>query len=129
MDNKRQNRFSKLIQKELGEIFQRDAKSLFGSAFITVTHVNVSPDLGVAKIYLSFLMEKDKKGLLQNIKTQTKQIRLLLGNKIRNQARVIPELIFYYDDNLDYAAKMDELFSKIDIPPASDEDKEEKNDN
>lgn len=125
MDSKRQQKYSKLIQKELGEIFQKDAKNMFGNAFITVTHVKVSPDLALAKVYLTFLMSKEKDVIFEKVRSQTKQIRHLLGNKIGKQARVIPELNFYYDDNLEYAAKMDEIFSKIDIPPAPEEDEKE----
>ncbi|WMJ72261.1 30S ribosome-binding factor RbfA [Cytophagaceae bacterium ABcell3] len=126
MDSKRQQRFSKLIQKELSEIFQKDAKSMFKGAFITVTGVKISPDLGLASVYLSFLMEKDRQALLDHITSQTKQIRLLLGNRIGKQARIIPELRFHYDDSAEYAARMDELFSKIDIPPATEDDDDEK---
>ena len=123
MDSKRQQKYARLIQKELGELFQRDSKSLFEGAFIAVTNVRVSPDMGVAKIFLSFLLAKDKPALLEKVEEHKKQIRKMLGDKIKNQARIIPELHFYIDDNVDYAAKIDDLFSKIDIPP-SDEDKD-----
>jgi ribosome-binding factor A len=112
---------SKLIQKELGDIFQREGRDLLGNTFITITKVTVSPDLSLAKIYLSFMLVEDKKGKLEEVKAQTKVIRKLLGQKIKQQVRIIPDLNFYIDDNLDYAAKMDELFSKITIPPAPDE--------
>jgi len=123
MDSKRQQKYARLIQKELGELFQRDSKSLFEGAFIAVTNVRISPDMGVAKVFLSFLLAKDKPALLEKVEEHKKQIRKMLGDKIKNQARIIPELHFYIDDNVDYAAKIDDLFSKIDIPP-SDEDKD-----
>jgi ribosome-binding factor A len=123
MDSTRQQKFARLIQKELAEIFQRDIKSYFAGAFITVTTVRVSPDLGVAKIFLSLMLAKDKKALLEKVNENRKPIRKMLGEKIRNQARIIPELIFYIDDNVEYAAKMDEVFAKIPKPT------EEKNDN
>jgi ribosome-binding factor A len=122
MDSKRQQKFARLIQKDLGEIFQKDIKSLFGGAFITVTTVKVTPDLSVAKVYLSFLLAQNKEQLLDDIKEKNKSIRQALANKIRHQARVIPELHFYLDDSIEYASKMDELFSKLNIPPAPDED-------
>ncbi|MFL5728278.1 MAG: 30S ribosome-binding factor RbfA [Cytophagaceae bacterium] len=134
MDSTRQQKFARLIQKELAEIFQRDIKSLFAGAFITVTTVRVSPDLGVAKVYLSLMLAKDKEALLETINEHRKAIRKALGGKIRNQARIIPELIFYIDDNVEYAAKMEEIFAKIpkpeekkeDLPPADQEKKPKK---
>ncbi|CAA9269124.1 MAG: Ribosome-binding factor A [uncultured Cytophagales bacterium] len=122
MDNKRQQKFSRLIQKELGDIFQREGKAHFGSAFITVTRVEVSPDLGVARIYLSFMLAPSKQMLLEDIREKTKLIRQSLGNRIRHQARVIPELVFFLDETAEYAAKMDTLISGLNIPPAPEED-------
>jgi len=122
MDNKRQQKFSRLIQKELGDIFQREGKAHFGSAFITVTRVEVSADLGVARIYLSFMLAPSKQMLLEDIQEKTKLIRQSLGNRIRHQARVIPELVFFLDETAEYAAKMDNLISGLSIPPASEED-------
>lgn len=122
MDSTRQLKFARLIQKELGEMLQRDTKSLLEGAFITLTKVKVTPDLGVARIYVSFLMVKDKNASLQNLVDQTKVIRKMLGERIRKQVRVIPELEFFLDENLDYADKMDKIFSKLDIPPAPKDD-------
>ena len=85
---------------------------MFGGAFITITGVKVSPDLGVAKIYLSFLAVKDKEALLAKIKDQVKEIRKHLGLRIKHQLRIVPELIFYIDDSLDYADRIDQLLKK-----------------
>ncbi len=125
MESKRQQKFARQIQKDLGDIFQREMRNQFGDAFITVTDVKVSPDLGIARAYLSFLLTNDKEQLLKNIREKTKQIRQILANKIRNQVRIIPELQFFLDDTAEYAAKMDALFSGITIPPASEEDAKE----
>lgn len=122
MDNKRQQKFSRLIQKELSEIFQREGKAHFGNAFITVTRVDVSPDLGVARVYLSFMLAPSKQLLLEDIREKVKLIRQHLGNRIRHQARVIPELVFFLDATAEYAAKMDTLISGLNIPPATEED-------
>ena len=121
MDSTRQQKYARLIQKDLGEIFQRDVKNLLGGNFITVTTVRVSPDLGIAKVYLSFLNSKEKERILESINKQTKQIRNQLAERIRNQARIIPHLQFYLDDNVEYAANIDQILSKIDIPPAPEE--------
>ena len=121
MESTRQKKYSRLIQRELGEIFQQDIKNLFGNAFITVTRVSVSPDLGVAKVHLSFMLAKDSEQLMEQVQQKKSEIRKTLGNRIRNQVRVIPELIFYNDHGAEYASKIDELLSNLDIPPA-DED-------
>lgn len=125
MDSTRQQKYARLIQKELGQIFQNDIKNMFGNAFISVNTVRISPDLSVVKAYLSFMMVDSKHEALESVKAQVKPIRKLLGDKIRKQARIVPELIFYLDDNLDYAAKMDVLFSNIEIPPAPEEEAQE----
>jgi len=118
MDTKRQLKFSKLILKELSQIFQIDSRHLFGNAFITVTNVEISPDLSVAKIRLSFMLVADKNILLQSIQEKAKNIRLILGNKIRNQVRIVPELVFFLDDTADYAIKMDSILKGLNIPKA-----------
>ena len=116
MDSKRQQRFARLIQKEIGDIFQKDGRNYFGSSFLTVTGVRVTPDLSIARIYISTFHEKGEAVLLK-LNTHKSEIRHQLGNKIRNQARVIPDLEFFIDDSLDYAEKMDKIFNELNIPP------------
>lgn len=118
----RQQKFSRLIQKELGAIFQQDTKSLFGGAFITVSGVNVSPDLGIATVYLSLTLTKKPQLILEEIREKGKQIRSMLAGKIRNQVRIIPELRFFADETLLEAEKMDKLIASLHIPPATEED-------
>src|SRR5437868_15418158 len=91
MDSQRQLKVSRLIQKELGEVFQRETRLLFGPALITVTQVRVSPDLGVAKVYVSLFNVKDNKALLESIKANTKEIRMKLSERIKKQVRIIPK--------------------------------------
>lgn len=119
METKRQQKFARLIQKELGDIFQADTKGLFAGAFITVTTVRVSPDLSIAKAYLSFLNSKDKQGLLGDIEDKKKAVRTELARRIGKQVRIIPELHFYLDDTAEYASKIENIFNKIEIPPDS----------
>ena len=109
MDTTRQNKISRLIQKELGEIFQRQGRSHFKGAMITVTNVIVTKDLALAKVYLSLFATKDKNELLKKIEKSTREIRLNLSQKVRNQLRIIPELKFYIDDALDYIDNIDKL--------------------
>lgn len=118
METKRQQKFARLIQKELGDFFQADIKGLFGGAFITVTTVRVSPDFSIAKVYLSFLNSKDRQGMLLDIEEKNKTIRTSLSQRIGKQVRIIPNLHFYLDDTAEYASKIENLFSNIDIPSA-----------
>lgn len=123
MESKRQQKFARQLQKDLGELFQRDFQGQFGRAMITVTDVKMSPDLAIARVYLSFLMADSKQDTLEMIQEKTKNLRQVLGTKIRHYVRVIPELHFFLDDTAEYAAKMDELFANLHIPPAPhDED-------
>jgi ribosome-binding factor A len=115
MDSTRQQKYGRLIQKEISDIFLHDGYNLYGKAFVTVTMAKVSPDLGVAKIYLSIFGVKDSKAVMEQIGQHNKEIRKKLGNRIRHQARIIPELRFYLDDSLDYADKIEQLLK--DTPP------------
>jgi len=125
-ESKRQKQFSGLIQKDLSEIFQRNAASLVGShTFITVTNVTMSADLSVAKVYLSFMLSDKKQEMLDLINLKKSEIRRQLGNRIGKQVRVVPELIFYLDDSADHAARIDQILSDLDIPPEEGEDSDE----
>ena len=120
MESKRQQKVAKQVQKDLSEIFQREMRSNFGGAFITITDAKMTPDLGIARIYLSFMLTKDKNGLLQDIREQTKTLRTHLAERVKNQFRIIPELQFYIDDTAEYAQKIEKLFEGIVIPPVSE---------
>ena len=109
----RQEKFGKLIQKELADIFMQNRSAMFNNAFITISNVSVSPDLGYAKVYLSFFNEKNKEELLRTVELQNVPIRRELASRIRKQVRVIPELQFFIDDSLDYVFKMEKLFNEI----------------
>jgi ribosome-binding factor A len=108
MESTRQKKVARLIQKELGFILQQKTSEM-GGKIITVTVVRMSPDLSVAKIYLSFFPFKENENPLTVIKEHTSQIRHELGNKVRNQLRIIPELIFHIDDSLNYIEKIENL--------------------
>jgi ribosome-binding factor A len=111
MASLRQERVAKLIQRDLAVIFQEQARDLFGGAFITVTTVRMSPDMGVAKVYLSFFTNAstNKEDLLTMVRTKSSAVRGLLGRKIGKQVRAVPELMFFIDDSLDYADNIDNL--------------------
>lgn len=115
----RQLKFARLIQKEISDIFQRDKRGILDNAFITVAEVRMSPDLGVAKIYISMMLAKDKEAILEKINNRKGEIRKELGDKIRKQVRVIPELIFYLDEVEENAQRMDSLIKNLNIPPSA----------
>lgn len=118
MDSIRQQKYAKLIQKELGDIFQKEGRSWLGPHFITVTGAKVTPDLGLARVYLSVFKAPNPKEILKNLNTHKTEIRGALGRRIGKQARIIPDLEFFIDDSLDYAEKMDAIFKNLHIPPA-----------
>lgn len=120
MGSTRQQKYSKLIQKELSEIFQRDKRGILNNTFISIADVRMSPDLGVAKIYLSMLLAKDKEKTMERINANKGEIRKALGNSIGKQVRIIPELIFYIDNVEENATKMDDLIKNLHIPPSKE---------
>src|SRR5688572_13995131 len=112
MESLRQQKVNKLLAKELAEIFRSEARSMFGGGFITVTTVRISPDLSSAKVYLSIMAAKDKKAIFKLVEEQNPMIRKRLGMVVGKQLRIVPHLMFYIDDSLDYAMKIDELLKK-----------------
>ena len=112
MENTRLDRVSKLLQKDLGEIIQIDLKHVTKGAMVTVTKVKVSPDLSLAKVYLSLFATPDKEVLMADIKRHSSEIRGKLGSLIRNQLRVVPNLQFYDDDSLDYIENIENLLNE-----------------
>lgn len=112
-ESKRQLKYAKLIQKELGEIFQKDGRSIYGNAFVTITDVAMSPDLGMARVYVSVMMVEDKNKFIQLLNTNKSEIRGYLGNRIGKQVRTVPDLSFYIDDTFDQAERLNQVFKEI----------------
>ncbi|NCC71826.1 MAG: 30S ribosome-binding factor RbfA [Sphingobacteriia bacterium] len=109
MESKRQLRIAKLLQRELGIMFQREAKEKFSAAMITVTKVHVTKDLAIARIYLSLFATSDKSTLMQEIIRNSGEMRFNLGRRVKDQLRHIPNLEFYEDDSLDYIENIEQL--------------------
>ncbi len=112
MESKRLQKIERLIQKDLGEIFLVQTKAMSG-VLVSVTRVRVSPDLGLAKVYLSVFPSEKGKEILDAINLNKKAIRFELGQLEKNQLRKIPELAFFLDDSLDYLDNIDNLLNKI----------------
>lgn len=107
----RTKRLASVIQKDLGDILQKNYQPV--GTFITVTQVRVTPDLLTAKVYLSvFSPDRDVKPIYKSIDEQQDEIRYELASRIKNQVRRIPELLFYEDDSAEYVNKMESLFEK-----------------
>lgn len=118
----RQQKFSRLIQKELSDIFQRDKRGILENTLITIADVKVSPDLSVARVYLSMTLVKDKEKVLERINTNKKEIRKSLGEKIGKQVRIVPEIAFYIDEVEESAQRIEELIKNLNIPKESKPD-------
>lgn len=111
METTRQNKISRLIQKELSEIFLLQTKAMNG-VLVSVSVVRISPDLSVARVYLSVFPSDRSEEIVKNINANMKAIRYELGTRVRHQLRIIPELKFFVDDSLDYIEKIDELLKE-----------------
>ncbi|MBO0359681.1 30S ribosome-binding factor RbfA [Hymenobacter sp. BT186] len=120
MESKRQQKVSSLLQQELATVFQRDLPHLFPGLAPGIVGVRVSPDLGVARVYLSQLLMREGSGqeMLDMVHDNQKLIRQALAKRVRQTLRIVPDLVFFLDDSAAYAAKMDEVFGKLDIPNA-----------
>jgi len=108
MENTRQQKIARLIQKDLSDIFLRYARSLHGT-LISVSEVRISPDLSIAHIYLSIFPQTAVAATMQQIEDDKAKIRFELGNLERHQLRIIPELNFHLDETIDKMERIDEL--------------------
>lgn len=108
METTRQNKISRLLQKELSDIFLLQTKAMPG-VLVSVSAVRISPDMSIARAYLSVFPSDKSEELVKNINNNMKSIRFELGTRVRHQLRIIPELKFFVDDSLDYIEKIDSL--------------------
>jgi len=113
MESNRQKKFAGLLQEELASIFQRECAAYLPNTLVTITKVRVSPDLAVAKVYLSFLNTNNTNLSVATVNSHAGEIRYKLGARIRHQARVVPTLTFFVDDTNEYVERMDQIFDKI----------------
>jgi ribosome-binding factor A len=112
MSSVRLEKIGALIKRELSLIFQQNMNTMFGGMMITVTSVRVSPDMGLAKAYLSFFPTEKKDAGILMVDEKKLHIRKILGGQVGKQIRKIPELSFYIDDSLDYFEEIDKLLKK-----------------
>lgn len=120
METTRQAKIARLLQKELSEILRLQTAKTHGT-LVSVSAVRISPDLSIAKAYLSIFPSAKAQEILDNINRSAKTIRYELGQRVRLQLRKIPELAFYLDDSLDYIENIDNLLHKDGAAPKAPE--------
>ncbi len=108
----RQQKINKQLQKDLADIFQLQGMKAYNGAMISVTGVRITPDLSLAKVYLSIFPSAKAKEVMEIVNDNNKSIRGELGRRVRHQLRIVPELAFYVDDSLDYVERIDDLLKQ-----------------
>jgi len=112
METTRQKKVSRLLQKELSIIFQKEISSLLGNVMATITTVRVSPDLVNANVFVSIFPFEDPQGALKVIKNNRGLFRKHLGDRVRNQLRIVPIVEYFLDDSAAYAEEIERLLKK-----------------
>lgn len=121
MESQRQIKYRKQIQKDLAEIFQKDPSHFFKATLGTITNVSMSPDLSLARVYISIFPIKDANDIFDHLNEIKSEIRNKLGRKIGNRVRIVPEIAFFHDDTEEKASKLDRLIDNLNIPPSEEE--------
>ena len=111
MESTRQKKVSRLIQKELADIFIRKGNEISHGNLVSITKVRISPDLSLAKVYLSIFPAKNQADVLKTVQDHNTRIRYDLGQKVRSQLRIVPDLTYFLDDSLDYIDNIDRLLN------------------
>ena len=111
MDTTRQNKIARLVQKELSDIFQKQTSAMRG-VLVSVSACRVSPDLSVAKVFVSIFPSERAPQVMQVLEENKRALRGELGRKVASQLRIVPEIDFYLDTSLDYAERIEELLKK-----------------
>lgn len=120
MESTRQQKIARLLQKDLGEIFLTYARKMQGT-LISVSNVRISPDLSICHVNLSIFPSERGQAVLEQINEDKKSIRFELGNRVRHQLRIIPELVYHIDDTLDYMENIDRLLQSDPPSPETEE--------
>ncbi len=111
-ESKRQRMVSRQIQKDLAEIIRGKGMAAFDGAMITVSGVRMTPDLSLARVYVSIFPSDKSEKVMEIINSQSRSLRGELGKLVAKQLRVVPELTFFLDDSLDYVNHIDELLKQ-----------------
>ncbi len=111
-ESTRQLKVAKEIQKHMAEIIRSKGMATFDGALVTVSGVKISSDLAVAKVYVSIFPSAKAEKVMAYLEENNRALRGELGTKVAKQFRIVPELVFYLDDSLDYVERIDELLKK-----------------
>ena len=111
-ESTRQQKVGKQLQRDIAEIIRLKGMAAFNGAMVSVTVVKVSPDLSLARVHLSIFPSSKAKEVLEIVNQSSKEIRYELGAKVAKQLRIVPDLLFFIDDSLDYVKRIDELLKK-----------------
>jgi ribosome-binding factor A len=109
MENTRQSKIARQIQRDLGELFARELAGVVKGAMVTVTEVRMSPDLEYARVWVSVFPFDRHDAIMSSLEANNWLIRKTLGARVRNQLRVVPELTFVLDESFEYIEKIDKL--------------------
>lgn len=112
MESTRQKKVARLVQKELAEIIQHHNAEMAPGKMISVTTVRISPDLSLAKIWVSIFPSEGSEAALEALRSGVPRLRYELGHKVRNQLRIVPEIAFFVDDSNDYIDKITNLLKE-----------------
>ncbi|MDE5707924.1 MAG: 30S ribosome-binding factor RbfA [Alistipes sp.] len=112
MENTRQQKIARQIQKDVAEIFQKEGAAIVSGLLVTVTAVRISPDFGYAKIYVSVFPFERSEELMQALEQNIRLLRRALGQRLRNQLKNVPEIQFFLDDSLEYIEHIDQALKR-----------------
>ena len=114
-----------MIRRHFGEVLQQEGGYIYGDVLVTVTEVKMSPDLGLAKIYLSVYNTDNKQEALMTMEGEKHRLRQSLSQRIRRHIRRIPNIDFYLDDTLDEMYRLNALFDRLHAENQMGDDQEE----
>ncbi|MBK8746851.1 MAG: 30S ribosome-binding factor RbfA [Saprospiraceae bacterium] len=110
----RKLQIAELLRRNISIVLQADGHYIYGpEAMVTVTSVNVTPDLALAKVYLSIFNSENKQAVLLELEAAIHEVKKNLYNRIRKHVRRVPDIVFYLDDTLDEIHKVDEMMRKL----------------
>lgn len=112
METIRQQKVAALILKEMTSIFQKEGFSMMNGSMLTITQVKVTKDLSIARIYISIFGSGEKKEIISALKANQKEIRFMLGNVVKSQLRIVPNLEFFNDESLDQMDRINQLLKQ-----------------
>lgn len=112
IESTRQQKVGRQIQRDISDIFSKEAASLLSGTMVSVTLVRMSPDFEVAKVFLSVFPFERHAAVMETLEKNNWMIRKALGTRVKHQLRHVPELVFRIDDSLEYIDSIDKLLKE-----------------